>query len=330
MKKYIIKRLLWLIPIMFIVSLIAFFLMYLSPGDPAAIYLSQGGDAPDAQALEQLRDQLGLNDPVWVQYGRWLLNIFRGDLGTSIFTGKPVTEEIATYFPNTLKLAALAMLLTLAISIPLGIVCAVFENKWIDVLLRVLSFINGSMPGFCIAMLLILVLGVYLRWLPTISSGSAMGIWIPTFTLAIALSAAYIRQIRNAIIEELGREYIRMERAKGIKEHAILFKGALKCALPRILTLAGLNFGALLGGTSIIEIVCTYQGLGRLAVNSITNRDYPLMQGYVLVMAFIYVMVNLVVDILHAYVDPRVKQQYMKESVKRKVKISHGSDEVTE
>ncbi len=330
MKKYIIKRLLWLIPIMFIVSLIAFFLMYLSPGDPAAIYLSQGGDAPDAEALAALREQLGLNDPVWVQYGRWVGNIFRGDLGTSIFTGNPVAQEIANYFPNTLKLTALSMALTLAVSIPLGILCAVFENKWIDVVLRVLSFINGSMPGFFIAMLLILILGVRLRWLPTISSGSALGIWMPTFTLAIALSASYVRQIRNAIIEELGQDYIRMERAKGIKEWAVLFKGALKCALPRILTLAGLNFGALLGGTSIIEIVCTYQGLGRLAVNSITNRDYPLMQGYVLVMAFIYVIVNLVVDILHAYVDPRVKQQYMKSAVRKKVRLTDGSNKVVQ
>lgn len=318
MARYIIKRLIWLIPIMFIVSLIAFFLMYLSPGDPAAIYLSQGGDAPSAEALAELHQKLGLDDPVWVQYGRWIGNIFRGDLGTSIFTGNSVASEIASHFPNTLKLTALAMALTLLVSIPLGILAAVFENKWIDVVLRVLSFINGSMPGFFIAMMLILILGVRLKWFPTISTGNAMGIWIPTFTLAIALSASYVRQIRNAIIEELGQDYIRMERAKGIKEWAVLFRGALKCALPRILTLAGLNFGALLGGTSIIEVVCTYQGLGRLAVNSITNRDYPLMQGYVLVMAFIYVIVNLIVDILHAYVDPRVKQQYMASTVKVK------------
>ena len=321
MGKYILKRLLWLIPIMFVLSLIAFFLMYLSPGDPASIYLSQGGDAPNAAALAQLRDQLGLDRPVWLQYLHWLGNVLRGDLGVSIFTGNPVAKEIAFYFPNTLKLTLLSLVLTLAISIPLGVLAAVFENKWVDYVIRVLSFINGSMPGFFISMMLVIILGVRLKWFPTVSSGNPMGIWITTFTLAIALSATYIRQIRNAVIEELGQEYIKMCRARGIKPWAILFKGALKSTLPSILTLAGINFGALLGGTAIIEVVCTYQGIGRLAVNSITNRDYPLMQGYVLVMAFIYVAVNLVVDVLHAFVDPRVKQRYIAEGIKEHKKI---------
>lgn len=320
MGKYILKRLLWLIPIMFILSLIAFFLMYLSPGDPATIYLSQGGDAPNAEALAILREKLGLNQPIWIQYLHWLGNVLRGNLGVSIFTGNHVAKEIASYFPNTLKLTLLSLVLTLAISIPLGILAAVFENRLVDYIIRFLSFINGSMPGFFISMMLVLILGVRFKWFPTVSSGNPMGIWIPTFTLSIALSATYIRQIRNAIIEELGQEYIKMCKARGIKSWSILFKGALKSTLPSILTLAGINFGALLGGTAIIEVVCSYQGIGRLAVNSITNRDYPLMQGYVLVMAFIYVVVNLVVDILHAFVDPRVKQRYIAEGVKEQKK----------
>ncbi len=324
MGKYILKRLLWLIPIMFILSLIAFFLMYLSPGDPATIYLSQGGDAPNAEALAILREKLGLNQPIWIQYLHWLGNVLRGNLGVSIFTGNPVAKEIAFYFPNTLKLTLLSLVLTLAISIPLGILAAVFENRLVDYIIRFLSFINGSMPGFFISMMLILILGVRLKWFPTVSSGNPMGIWIPTFTLSIALSATYIRQIRNAIIEELGQEYIKMCKARGIKSWSILFKGALRSSFPSILTLAGINFGALLGGTAIIEVVCSYQGIGRLAVNSITNRDYPLMQGYVLVMAFIYVVVNLVVDILHAFVDPRVKQRYIAEGVKEHKKYVGG------
>lgn len=324
MGKYILKRLLWLIPIMFILSLIAFFLMYLSPGDPATIYLSQGGDAPNAEALAILREKLGLNQPIWVQYLHWLGNVLSGNLGVSIFTGNPVTKEIASYFPNTLKLTLLSLVFTLAISIPLGILAAVFENRWVDYIIRFLSFINGSMPGFFISMLLILILGIRFKWFPTVSSGNPMGIWIPTFTLSIALSATYIRQIRNAIIEELGQEYIKMCKARGIKPWSILFKGALKSTIPSILTLAGINFGALLGGTAIIEVVCSYQGIGRLAVYSITNRDYPLMQGYVLVMAFIYVVVNLVVDILHAFVDPRVKQRYISEGVKEHKKYVGG------
>lgn len=320
MGRYIVRRLLWLIPIMFIVSFITFFLMYLSPGDPARIVLSQGGFDPSQEAVDALRNQLGLNDPIWVQYGRWILNLFRGDLGKSIFTGNFVWKELLAYFPNTLKLTLLSLLMTLAISIPLGILAAVYENKFLDYIIRIFSFINGSLPGFFIAIVLILVLGIKFHILPTVSTGSPLGIWIPAFTLSIALSANYIRQIRTSIIEELGHEYIRMARARGIKERTILYKGALKCAMPSIITLAGINFGALLGGTAIIEVVCTYQGIGRLAINSITNRDYPLMQGYVLVMAFIYVIVNLIVDILHAFVDPRVKQRYMSEMIGVKAK----------
>ena len=261
MKKYIVKRLLWMIPIMLLISFIAFSLMYLSPGDPAVIYLSQGGDAPAAEAVEELQQKLGLDESFFTQYIRWLGNLFKGDLGTSIFTGNPVREEIVRYFPNTLKLTRL-------------------------------------------------------KWLPTISSGKRIGILMPALTLALCLSATYIRQIRAAVVKELGENYIRMERARGLKERMVLYQGALRSAMPSIMTVAGINIGNLLGGTAIIEMVCTYQGMGRLAVDSITNRDYPLMQGYVLVMAVVYVLVNLVVDIAYAYMDPRVKQEYILEGMK--------------
>lgn len=305
-----------MIPVMLVISFVAFSLMYLSPGDPAEIYLSQGGDAPSAEAVAELRTELGLNETFIVQYVHWLGNLFHGDLGTSIFTGNPVKEEIIRYFPNTLKLTLLGMALTLLISVPLGIFCAVHENSWIDTLIRGITFVTGSLPGFFAALLLTYLLGVKLKWLPTISSGNAIGILMPALTLALCLSATYIRQIRAAVLKELGENYIRMERSRGLKEHMILYHGALKSAMPSIITVAGINIGNLLGGTAIIEMVCTYQGLGRLAVNSITNRDYPLMQGYVLVMAVVYVLVNLAVDIVHAYMDPRVKNNYVLEGMK--------------
>ena len=314
MKRYIAKRLLWLIPVMLMISFIAFFLMYLSPGDPATIYLSQGGDAPSAEAVASLRQELGLNDSLWVQYGRWLGNLFHGDLGTSIYTGNTVMHEIVTYFPNTLRLTLLATVLTLLLSIPLGIICAVRENGILDNIVRMINFFFGSLPGFFAALMLIYFLGVKLRWLPTVSSGSAKGIWMPALTLTFTMAPAYIRQIRAAIIQELEENYIRMSRARGIRERMILYHGALKSVLPSLFTIIGMNVGHLLGGTAIIEIVCTYQGLGRLAVNSITNRDYPLMQGFVLLMAGIYVLVNLAVDILHAYADPRVKKRMIAEN----------------
>ncbi len=298
---------------MLVISFITFFLMYLSPGDPALIFLTQGGEPPDEATLEALREELGLNDSVWVQYSRWLVNLFHGDLGTSIFTGNPVIVEIKTYFPNTLKLTLLAMALTLAISIPIGVFAAVHSNKISDYIIRICTFVNSAMPGFFAALLLIYILGVKLRWLPTISSGNANGIIMPALTLAITLSAGYIRQVRAAMIEELDEEYIRVFRGRGIKENILLYNGALKSILPSILTIAGMRVGSLLGGTAIIEIVCTYQGIGRLAVNSITNRDYPLMQAFVLLMALIYVIVNLVVDILHGVADPRVRQRMISE-----------------
>lgn len=316
MKKYIIKRLLWMLPVMLLISFVAFSLMYLSPGDPAVIYLSQGGDAPSAEAIAELREELGLNDSFIVQYVHWLGDLFHGDLGTSIFTGNPVKEEIIRYFPNTLKLTLLGMALTLLISVPLGIFCAVHENSLMDTLIRGITFVTGSVPGFFAALLLTYILGVRLKWLPTISSGNAIGILMPSLTLAFCLSATYIRQVRAAVLRELGENYIRMEKARGLKQRTILYQGALTSALPSIITVIGINIGNLLGGTAIIETVCTYQGLGRLAVNSITNRDYPLMQGYVLVMAMIYVLINLAVDIAHAYMDPRVKKKYIIEGMK--------------
>lgn len=313
MRRYIIKRLLWLIPVMALISFITFSLMYLSPGDPAEIFLSQGGDAPDPEAVEQLRTQLGLNDSLPVQYGKWIGNLLHGDLGTSIFTGNSVSHEIQTYFPNTLKLTILATVLTLAISIPLGILTAVRENGILDNIVRIFNFIFGSFPGFFAALLLIYFLGVKLRWLPTISTGSSKGIWMPAITLTLTMAPGYIRQIRAAVSKELGEEYIRMMRARGIREYSILFLSVLKSILPSLFTIIGINVGHLLGGTAIIEIVCTYPGLGRLAVESITNRDYPLMQGFVLMMAGIYVLVNLAVDILCSLTDPKIRRSMIEE-----------------
>lgn len=314
MRRFILNRLLWLIPVMLVISFIAFSLMYLSPGDPATIFLSQGGDVPTAEAVVAMREKLGLNEPFYIQYGRWLNDLFHGDMGTSIFTGKPVLEEIRIYFPNTLKLTFLAVALTILLSVPLGMICAVQQNRLTDNFIRVCSFVAGSLPGFFAALILVYVLGVKLRWLPTISSGSSKGIWIPTLTLVLTMSPNYIRQVRAAIIKELDEGYVRLLRGRGIREKTIFFCDILKSVMPSILTIGGISVGQLLGGTAIIEIVCTYQGIGRLAVSSITNKDYPLMQGFVLLMAVIYVLVNLAVDILHAYADPRVKNQFIEES----------------
>ena len=317
MGRYAVKRLLWLIPVLFLISFVTFFLMYLSPGDPARIFLSQGGDVPTAEAVAELSEKLGLDKPVWEQYGSWLVNVLHGNLETSIFTGNPVIQEITTYFPNTLRLTVLGIFLTRMISIPVGIFLAVRENGILDHLIRGICFLFGSLLGFFAAFLLIYVLGVKLRWLPTVSSGSPRGIWIPALTLMLTLSPGYIRQIRGAVLQELEEPYVRMARARGIRERLILYRGVLRSVGPSLITIVGMGVGRLLGGTAIIEIVCTYQGLGRLAVNSITNRDYPLMQGFVLAMAVIYVLVNLITDLLHAWADPRIRQKLTEENRKR-------------
>lgn len=313
-KRYIIKRILWLVPVMIVISMISFMLMYLSPGDPVEIFLSKGGDVPTPAAVEAMRERLGLNEPVWKQYTTWVADILHGDFGNSITSGRPVLSEMLKYFPNTLKLAFLSMGLTLLISVPLGILAAVKENKAIDNMIRVVSFINSAMPGFFVALILIYFFSVKLRLLPTISTGNAKGIILPTLALAICLSASYVRQVRAAIIKEMGEEYIRMARARGIREQSILLGSALKRTMPAILIIAGINIGHLLGGTAIIEIVCTYPGVGRQAVGAIANRDYPMVQGYVLLMAVIFVVINLIVDVLHAHADPLVKRRILVEN----------------
>ena len=307
MGRYIVKRLLLLIPILFVISLISFFIMYLTPGDPAVIMLTKTGEPLDAEVVEALREELSLNDPAGVQYYKWISGIFNGDFGKSLNTERPVLEEIKTYLPNTLKLALFSMALSIIISVPLGILAAVKENKLTDYILRFLTFVSSAVPGFFMAVILILLLAVKLRWLPTISTGAAAGIVIPALTLALGISANYTRQVRAAVIKELGEPYVKMARARGIRERSILFRGVLKSILPSVLTIAGMNFGYLFGGTAIVEVVCTYPGLGNMAISAINNRDYPLIQAYVLLMAVVYVLINLVVDILHVNADMRVR-----------------------
>jgi peptide/nickel transport system permease protein len=312
--RYILNRLLYLLPVLFLISVISFMLIYLSPGDPIAIFLSKSGDVPDPTVVEAMRADLGLDAPILTQYVNWITNILHGNFGNSITDGSPVLQEILQRFPNTLLLTLLSMLLTLVISVPLGILSAVKENSMADNIIRVFAFVDSSMPGFFMALLLIYLFSIKLQWLPTISVGNSMGIVLPTLTLALCLSASYIRQIRAAIIKELGEEYIKMARARGVKERLLLYKGALHSSMPALLTLVGLNIGHLLGGTSIIEMIFSYPGVGKLAVQAIADRDYPMIQGYVLLIALVYVMINLIVDITHAFSDPRVRYKIILEN----------------
>ena len=316
MKGYVAKRLLSLIPILFFITLLSFTLMYFAGGDAATIMLENQGVAVTDELIEQQRHELGLDRPFLVQYGSWLLGFLTGDLGVSYVSGDEVFPTFISKLPATLLLTLTSVLATILISVPLGIYTATHQNKASDYVVRVCCFIGNSLPNFFVALLLIYVFAVLLGWFPVLSSSSGaeglaslspQGCVLPTATLAIAMSSKYIRQIRATVLEELNKPYVEGARARGLSERTILFKHVLKNCLVTIITLLALSIGDLLGGTAIVETIFQWDGVGKLAVDSITMRDYPMIQAYVVWMALIYVIVNLVADLAYHAIDPRVR-----------------------
>lgn len=307
MISYIGKRLLAMIPVLFLVSLIAFFLIYLSPGDPVSIMLQQGGGVVDPAVADQMRHELGLDQPIYMQYLTWLCGIVQGNFGTSISTGRPVLTEIANRLPATIFLAVVAMVITLVISIPLGFLAAVKRNRAVDGIIRACSFVGASLPGFLVAMLLVFVFAITLHWFSSLGNLQGINWVLPVATLVICESAVYIRQVRVLVLQELGESYVTAERARGIAPTALLCRSVLKAILPALLVFSGMTFGQLLGGTAIIETVFNWPGIGQFAVQEVFARDYPVIQGYVVMMALFYVVINLVVDLAQAGLDPRVR-----------------------
>lgn len=316
--KQVIKRLLQIVLVLLGISFLTFCLTYLSPGDPAELMLAAGGTVPSQELLEKTREDMGLNAPFLVQYGNWLKGVVTGDMGTSYSSKQPVTEVLVDCLGPTLALAAASLLLMLVISIPLGILAAVYQNKLPDFLVRGLSFIGVSFPGFWIGLVLLYVFGLKLNWFPIATSGTGfMKLVLPAVTLAIAMSAKYTRQVRTAVLEELRQDYVAGARARGLKESAILWREVLPNAMLPLVTLLGLSLGSLLGGTAVVEIIFSWPGLGKMAVGAIAARDYPLVQGYVLWIALIYMIINLLVDFSYGYLDPRLRELHKAE--KRKV-----------
>jgi len=309
MYKYIFKRLLYLIPVMFGVSLIIFTMMYFTPGDPARILL---GEAAPEEQVEALRDQMGLNDPFFVQYGSWLRGIvLEGDVGTSFRTRRDVSDEIMDRFPATLQLATAGAVVSIVLGVPIGIISATRQYSIFDNASMFVALLGVSMPNFWLAMLLILLFAVNLNWLP--SSGLNQGfrsLILPAFTLGTGSAAIIARMTRSSMLEVIRQDYIRTARAKGQVESKVVNRHALKNALIPILTIIGLQFGGLLGGAVLTETVFSIPGVGRLMVDSISARDFPVVQGGVLFIAVTFSLVNLIVDVLYAFVDPRIKSQY--------------------
>ena len=308
MKKYIVKRILQLLPILLGITFLSFAMMRLAGSDAVTEMYSNTGSAVSEEVLDAAREELGLNRPFLVQYFSWLGEMLRGNMGVSYISGRDVFATFVSKLPATLLLTVLSVLLTIVISVPLGILAAVKQGRLADQVLRFLSFIGNAMPNFFVALLLMQLLSMKLGWLPVISDGTTIRSAImPMLTLAIAMSAKYMRQVRTAVLEELNKEYVNGAMARGVSERVILWKSVMRSALLTIVTLPALSIGSLLGGTAIVESIFMWDGVGKLAVDAIQMRDYPLIQAYVVWMAIIYVVVNLITDLLYRVLDPKIR-----------------------
>lgn len=305
MGKYVIKRLLYLIPVLLGVSFIIFTLLYITPGDPARIVL---GDQASQEQIEILREEMGLNDSFVVQYVKYLGRVVQGDLGMSYATKESVTSEIVAVFPNTFKLALTSVGLAVVVGILFGIISAVKQYSIIDTILSMIAILGISMPMFWLGLLMILLFSVNLGWLPSSGYTSWKHMILPAVCLGAQSIAVLTRMTRSSMLEIIRQDYIRTVRSKGQKESIVIFGHAFKNALIPIITTVGLQFGQLLGGAMLTETIFSIPGLGRLMVDSIKTRDFPMVQGTVLFIAVTFTLVNLIVDILYAYVDPRISR----------------------
>ncbi len=306
MLSYVVQRILATIPVLLGVSFLTFSMIHLVPGDPVALMMSTE-DAWTGADVERVRDEFGLNDPLYVQYGRYVLKAAHGDFGISIRSRREVAGLILQALPYTLQLALCSMLVALLVGVPLGVLAAVRHNTWVDTLAAVLSLGAVSMPTFWLALLLIFLFSVTWNLLPATGQGSAAALILPVVALGLREAAETSRLTRSGMLEVLRHDYITTERAKGLAELLVLRRHALRNALIPVITMLGLQFGRLLAGTVVIETVFARQGIGRLAVEAILGKDFPTVQGVILFMAVCYVLVNLLVDLSYAWLDPRIR-----------------------
>ncbi len=308
MGKYAIKRLAQLIPILLVITFLSFGMMRLAGSDAVMQKMENTGMVLSQEVIDRARQELGLDKPFLTQYCTWLWNLLHGDMGTSYISGKEVLPSFLSKLPATLLLTAVSIGLTILISIPLGILAAVKQNTLTDYLIRGCSFLGNSMPNFFVALLLMYFLAIRLNLLPVISSGvNLKSVIMPSLTLAIAMSAKYLRQVRSTVLDELSKDYVTGATARGVRFSVTLVKSVLRACLVTILTLLTLSIGSLLGGTAIVESIFLWDGVGKLAVDAINMRDYPMIQAYVMWMAIIYVCVNLITDLSYRILDPRIR-----------------------
>lgn len=317
MYKYVIKRILLMIPVLLGISFVVFFLMDLTPGTPADIIM---GDLATSEAKAALNESLGWNRPFIQRFLDYIMGVFRGDFGSSYVSGLPVFEELFSRFPTTFQLALYSMILASLIGIPLGIACAVKQYSLIDSCSTIFALIFISIPTFWLGLMMIILFSVQLHWLPPNGSETLAHFIMPAITCAGTTLATLIRMTRSTMLEVIRQDYIRTARAKGQTEYQTIVRHALGNALIPIVTIVGLEFGSLLGGAVLTESVFAIPGIGKYMVDAITNRNYPVIMGGVAILAFIFSICNLVIDVLYAYIDPRMKSQYS--TKKRKAEVT--------
>lgn len=301
-------RLFQLLIVLFGISFLTFSLVYLSPGDPAEIMLTECGNIPTPELLAQARKDLGLDQPFLTQYGSWLKGVVTGDMGMSYAFKVPVFQKLLSCLIPTLALALLSLFLMIIVSLPAGFLAAVYHNRGVDIMIRAGSFVGISIPSFWIGLIFLRIFGVKLGWV-SVSGGTTdfRSIILPAITLALAMSSKYTRQVRITVLEELNKPYVTGARMRGIPEKIILYKHVLPNVLLPLVTILGLSFGSLLGGTAVVEIIYNWPGLGNMAVQAIASRDFPLIQGYVLMISLFYMVINILVDLSYPLIDPRLK-----------------------
>ena len=303
----LVRRCAQFIPVFFGITVLSFTLIHLAPSDPVSVRLSLGGIAVDPVTAAQMRTEMGLDRPLPIQYGDWLMRFLHGDMGISYRSDRPVAAMLLQALPYTLATAASAMLLTLLISLPLGIAIAAYRNSALDCIVRFLTFIGNAVPSFIVGILLMFLFSYQLGWIPVLAGNSPIGMVLPTAALALIMSARYIRQIRAATLDELAKDYIIGLRARGITERRILFGNVLKNIMGVVVTLTAISVGSLLGGVVIIETLFSRPGVGSLLMTAINSRDYPVIQAAVVWMVLAYFVVNLLADLSYRRFNPRVR-----------------------
>jgi peptide/nickel transport system permease protein len=304
---YIRQRLLRAVPVLVGVMTLVFFMVHMLPGDPAEEIASRGPGGMTPEAIEQIRIRLGLDQPLYVQYWDFVKDVAQGDLGRSIFSNREVSAMIRSQIGATMKLTAAGMLVALVIGVPLGIIAAIRQNSWVDSVSMTVALLGVAMPSFWLGLLLIWLFAVRLNWVPVIGGTGLRGLILPAFTLGFSAAAIIARLVRSSMLEVLRQEYMTTARAKGLRTRSVVLRHGLKNALIPVVTIVGLQVGNLLGGAVVIETVFARQGIGRLAIDAILAKDFPVIQGVVLFAAVIYVSVNLFVDLLYSVIDPRIR-----------------------